>query len=81
MQSKSDLPARRLGLPVFSVIRILGHGLTVKGKVVDPQIRKLAAISSAFPPDFTKQIELKSPVANFKHRYRDKTLEVVLFKR
>ena len=55
--------------------------LTVRGKVVDPQIRKLAAISSAFPPDFTKQIELKSPVANFKHRYRDKTLEVVLFKR
>jgi ferredoxin len=53
----------------------------VRGKVTDPQIRKLAAISSAFPPDFTKQIELKSPVSSFKHRYRDKTLEVVLFKR
>jgi len=53
----------------------------VRGKVTDPQIRKLAAISPAFPPDFTKQIELKSPVSSFKHRYRDKTLEVVLFKR
>jgi ferredoxin len=53
----------------------------VRGKVGDPQIRKLAAISPAFPPDFTKQIELKAPAASFKHRYRDKTLEVVLFKR
>ena len=53
----------------------------VKGKVTDPQLRKLAAISSAFPPDFTKQIEFKHPVSNFKHRYREKTLEVVLFKR
>jgi ferredoxin len=55
--------------------------LVIKGKVSDPQIRKLAAISPAFPPDFTKQIEFKSPVANFRHRYRDKTLEVVTFKR
>jgi len=56
-------------------------GFLVKGKVPDPQLRKLAAVSSAFPPDFTKMIELKSPVSSFKHRYRDKTLEVVLFKR
>lgn len=56
-------------------------GLQVRGKVSDPQIRKLAAVSSSFPPDFTKLIELKSPVASFKHRYRNKTLEVVLFKR
>ncbi len=55
--------------------------LVVKGKVTDPQVRKLAAISPAFPPDFTRQIEFKSPIANFKHRYRHKTLEVVLFKR
>jgi len=53
----------------------------VRGKVTDPQLRKLAAISPAFPPDFTKQIEFKHPVSNFKHRYREKTLEVVLFKR
>jgi len=55
--------------------------LLIKAKVSDPQIRKLAAISSAFPPDFTRQIEFKSPVASFKHRYRDKTLEVIAFKR
>jgi ferredoxin len=53
----------------------------VKGKLTDPQIRKLAAISPAFPPDFTRQIECKNPVASFKHRYRQKTLEAILFKR
>lgn len=53
----------------------------IKGKITDPQIRKLAAVSPAFPPDFTKQIALKTPAASFKHRYRDKTLEVVVFKR
>jgi ferredoxin len=55
--------------------------LVVRGKVTDPQLRKLAAISPAFPPDFTKQIEFKSPVMSFKHRYGNKTLEVVAFKR
>jgi hypothetical protein len=89
-----ELPRR---IPVSAAKREMGVGddmpdydydlslrngdFVVRGKVTDPQIRKLAAISSAFPPDFTKQIELKSPAASFKHRYRDKTLEVVLFKR
>jgi len=62
-------------------LAIRNGSFVVKGKVPDPQIRKLAAISSAFPPDFAKQIELKSPIASFKHRYRNKTLEAVLFKR
>jgi hypothetical protein len=62
-------------------LSISNGNFIVKGKVTDPQLRKLAAISPAFPPDFTKQIALKSQTANFKHRYRDKTLEVVLFKR
>ncbi len=53
----------------------------VKGSVTDPDIRKLAAVSPAFPPDFTKRIPLERPIANFKHRYRDKTLEVILFQR
>jgi hypothetical protein len=52
----------------------------IKGKVTDPQVRKLAAVSPAFPPDFTRQIALRTPAASFKHRYRDKTLEVVVFK-
>ena len=53
----------------------------VKGSVTDPDLRKLAAVSAAFPPDFTKQINFDRPVASFKHRYRDRTLEVILFRR
>ncbi len=51
----------------------------VKGRMDDPDVRKLAAVSPAFPPDFTKRIEVRRPISSFKHRYRDKTLEVVLF--
>jgi hypothetical protein len=57
------------------------NNFMVKGNVTDPDLRKLASVSSAFPPDFTKQINFDRPVASFKHRYRDKTLEVILFQR
>jgi ferredoxin len=53
----------------------------VRGRVDDPDIRTLAAVSSAFPPDFNKPIDVSGAIASFKHRYSDKTLEVVLFKR
>lgn len=53
----------------------------VKGRVTDPDLRKIAAVSPAFPPDFTKRIPFARPVSNFKHRYHDKTLEVILFQR
>jgi hypothetical protein len=52
----------------------------VRGHVVDPNIRKLAAVSPAFPPDFTTTIELPNRVSGFKHRMDNKTLEVVLIK-
>jgi len=57
------------------------NNFMVKGNVTDPDLRKLASVSSAFPPDFTKQINFERPVASFKHRYRDRTLEVILFQR
>ncbi|MCS6926688.1 MAG: hypothetical protein NZ578_12380, partial [Candidatus Binatia bacterium] len=91
---RMELPRR---VPVSAAKRELGIGddmpdyeydlslndgtFVIKGKLTDPQIRKLAAVSPAFPPDFTKQIELGAPAASFKHRYRDKVLEVVVFKR
>jgi hypothetical protein len=55
--------------------------LVVKGKVTDPTLRKLAAVSPAFPPDFTQQIKLPARVAGFRHRFVDKTLEVALPKK
>ena len=55
--------------------------MTVKSTVTDQNVRKLAAVSPAFPPDFTTSVELPAPVGGFKHRLRGKTLEVVLLKR
>jgi ferredoxin len=55
--------------------------LVVKGKVTDQNLRKLAAVSPAFPPDFTQNIKLPGRVAGFRHRFVDKTLEVALPKK
>jgi ferredoxin len=55
--------------------------LVVKGKVTDPNVRKVAAVSSAFPPDFSQNIKLPGRVAGFRHRFVDKTLEVALPKK
>jgi ferredoxin len=53
----------------------------VKGHVVDKNLRRLAAVSPGFPPDFTTDVELPKPANAFKHRLRNKTLEVVLLRR
>jgi len=50
----------------------------VHGRVVDPQVRKLTGVAPAFPPEFTTRVPLRDPVSGFRHRYRDKTLEVIL---
>jgi ferredoxin len=50
----------------------------VHGKVVDPQVRKLTAVAPAFPSEFTTNVRLGQPVTGFRHRYRDRTLEVIL---
>jgi ferredoxin len=62
-------------------ITIQNGFLVVKGKVTDPNVRKLAAVSPAFPPDFTQNIKLPARVAGFRHRFVGKTLEVALPKK
>src|SRR5690606_25936495 len=52
--------------------------LVVKGKVTDPTVRKIAAVSPAFPPDFTQNIKLPGRVAGFRHRFVDRSLEIAL---
>jgi hypothetical protein len=52
----------------------------VKGTVSDQAVRKVAAVSPAFPPDFTTQVKLPAQVAGFRHRFRGKDLEVALLK-
>jgi ferredoxin len=50
----------------------------VRGRVTDPQVRKLTAVAPAFPSEFTTRVALRDPVSGFSHRYRDKVLEVIL---
>jgi hypothetical protein len=41
-------------------------------------VRKLTGAAPAFPSAFTTRVALRDPVTGFCHRYRDKTLEVIL---
>jgi len=69
-------------MPGYDYDLALRNGFfVVKGRVTDSQVRKLATVSPAFPPDFATNVELPGPVTAFKHRIRDRTLEVVLLKR
>jgi hypothetical protein len=43
-------------------------------------MRRLSYISASFPSDFLTRIEFDQPVTSFKHRLRDKVLEIVVFK-
>ena len=50
----------------------------VHGRVTDAQVRRLTAVAPAFPSEFTTRVSLRDPVSGFRHRYQDKTLEVIL---
>ena len=50
----------------------------VHGRVTDAQVRKLTAVAPAFPSEFTTRVSLRDRVSGFRHRYQDKTLEVIL---
>jgi hypothetical protein len=75
--------ADELGLPAEMPdydyeLSLKDGSFVVHGRVTDPQVRKLTAVAPAFPPEFTTRVPLRDRVAGFRHRYRDKTLEVIL---
>jgi hypothetical protein len=71
-----DLPAE---MPDYDFDLELRDGqFVVTARVVDPHVRKLTGAAPAFPSTFTTRVALGTPVSGFRHRYRDKTLEVVL---
>jgi ferredoxin len=61
-------------------IAISDNVLTINASVRGDALRRLSYVSSAFPADFMTRIELSKPVATFKHRLRDKVLEIVVLK-
>jgi ferredoxin len=62
-------------------LALVNGSFVVRGRVIDPRVRKLTAVAAAFPPEFTTQVDLEKGVRGFRHRYRDKVLEVVLPKK
>jgi ferredoxin len=59
-------------------VQLRPGAVEVHGKVVDPDVRKLTGVAPAFPSEFVRRVDLERPVLGFRHRYRNKTLEVVL---
>jgi hypothetical protein len=54
--------------------------ITIGASARGEALRRLSYVSSSFPADFTTRIEFGKPVSAFKHRMRDKVLEVIVFK-
>lgn len=75
--------AQELGLgprmPEYSYdVSLVDSELVVRGRVTDPRVRKLTAIAPSFPSEFAARVRLGSRVRGFKHRYRDRLLEVIV---
>ncbi len=69
-------------MPDYDYDLSLANGsFLVRGRITDPRVMKLTAVGPAFPPEFTRRIGLEARVQGFKHRYRDKVLEVLLVKK
>ena len=68
-------------MPDYDYSIMLGDNvLVISASVRGETIRRLSYVSSSFPADFTTRIDFAKPVGAFKHRMRDKVLEVIVLK-
>ena len=69
-------------MPDYEYTLSLGYGvLSIHAGVRGEAFRRLSYVSSSFPSEFLTRIEFAKPVDGFKHRLRNKVLEVIIFKR
>jgi len=61
-------------------ISLLDGVLTISASVRGEALRRLCHVSASFPADFTTRIEFSRPVTTFKHRLRNKLLDVIVMK-
>jgi ferredoxin len=54
--------------------------ITISASVRGEALRRLCHVSSSCPADFTTRIEFAKPVETFKHRLRDKMLDIIVMK-
>jgi hypothetical protein len=55
--------------------------LSIRAGLPDEARRRVSYISSSFPSDFQTRIEFHTPVAQYRHRLRNKVLEVIVYKK
>jgi ferredoxin len=68
-------------MPDYDYNIMLGDNvIAISASVRGETIRRLSYVSSSFPADFTSRIEFGKPVGAFKHRMREKVLEVIVLK-
>jgi ferredoxin len=68
-------------MPDYDYSIALGDAvLTIAASVRGEALRRLSYISSSFPADFTTRIDFDQPVSSFKHRLRNKVIEIVVLK-
>src|SRR5262249_13874797 len=66
-------------MPDYDYDLALENGsFVVHARVIDPNVRRITRAAPAFPSEFTTRVPLPAAVTGFRHRYRDKTLDVVL---
>ena len=54
--------------------------LTISASLRGEALRRLSYISASFPADFTTRIDFDEPVTGFKHRLRNKVIEIIVLK-
>jgi ferredoxin len=61
-------------------LKLADSVLSIHASVRGEALRRLSYISPSFPADFTSRIDFGKPAGEFKHRLRDKVLDIVVFK-
>jgi ferredoxin len=68
-------------MPDYEYNMSLADGLlTVSASVRGDALRRLSYVSASFPADFVTRITFGKPVNTFKHRLRNKVLEIIVMK-
>ena len=61
-------------------LELADRGLTIRGSVVDPDLRAVCGVSPAFPADFRTEIPVGGRLTGYRHRYGGKVLEVAVLR-
>jgi hypothetical protein len=68
-------------MPVYDYsLTLHDNVLAVRAGLPNETMRRLSYVSASFPADFLTRIRFDRPVSSFKHRLRDKVIEVLVFK-